>query len=82
MKVRRPLRGQYQGTSLENCLRCIHQRRFSALLQGLEKRLLCVAQAEVILLVHVTGAEINLCGLPDDMILMSGFGYKNADVME
>jgi hypothetical protein len=39
---------------------CLLQRRLAMFYQGVDERLLCLAQAEAILLVHVTGIELSL----------------------
>jgi hypothetical protein len=54
----------------------------STFFQRVDERFSCPAQAQAILHVHVVRVEFDFNGLPNDTLHESGFGGKDAGVLE
>jgi hypothetical protein len=55
--------------------------RLPAIFQGVDERFPWLAETEAILPVHIVGMELNLNRLPDDAILVPGFGGEDGGVL-
>jgi hypothetical protein len=55
---------------------------FRRFLEGADERLQCLAQTKTHLSVHIVGIELNLSGLPNDAIHISGFCGEDGGVMK
>jgi hypothetical protein len=55
---------------------------FRRFLKGADERLPCLAETKTNLSVHIVGMELNLNGLPNDAIHVSGFSREDGGFVE
>jgi hypothetical protein len=55
---------------------------FRRFLDGADERLPCLTEAKTNLSVHVVGMELNLNGLPNDVVHVSGFNGEDGGFVE